>query len=128
MVYLGKYCTSPAKSLMGYCPAIPTPTPPLVYVIKDFSHTTKRAEGEECVRSVPTRWISHDEAAGRQRAENTGQIRKYVNSINITEGLAGGGMRVCARVCVCADFPPEEGGGRERTGACQLPLLFCLHW
>lgn len=101
MVYLGKYCTSPAKSLMGYCPAIPTPTPPLLYVIKDFSHTTKRAEGEECVRYVPTSWINHDEAAGRQRAENTGQIRKYVNSINITEGLAGGGVRVCARVCVC---------------------------
>lgn len=45
--------------------------PPLLDVIKDFSHTTKRAEGMNALASFPTSWRSHDEAARSRRREKT---------------------------------------------------------
>ena len=59
----------------------------------------------------PTSWRSHDEAAGSWRGENTGQIRKYVNSINITEGLAGGGGEVCVQI-----FRPRREVAEKELG------------
>lgn len=111
----GETVLIPRQSRRGWCGGVniarllPNPAwaivpPPLLDVIKDFSHTTKRAgkggwKNERCSFSYPTSWRSHDEAA---RGKNTrGKLRKYVNSVNITEGMAGsmgGGERGrCAR-------------------------------
>lgn len=48
---------------------------------------------------------------GAGAGKNTGQIRKYVNSVNITEGLAGGGGEVCAQI-----FRPRKEVAEKELG------------
>lgn len=115
----------PAKRLRGWSGGVniarllPNPAwaivlPPFLDVIKDFSHTTKRAEGTNALAPSPPVGEAMTRRLGRRCGENTGQIRKYVNSINITEGLeggGGGGGEVCAQI-----FRPRREVAEKELG------------
>lgn len=128
----GGRCNPPAKQQRGWAGGVniahllPNPAwaivpPSLLDVIKDFSHTTKRAEGTNALVPSPPVGEAMTRRLGAGAGKTQGKLGSMLIQLISQRGwrAGGGGVRT--------DFPPEEGGGRERTGTCQLPLLFCLH-